>query len=74
MRSAADQSFRGMGLVVRCHVPQSVGYKRRVYGKWGKANTSAGGGRRKGHRAEDGGRNVGTGGGEAFAEQIEVPV
>ncbi len=52
----------------------AVGGKRRVEGKGGKANTSARGDRRKGHRAEDGGKNLGTGEGEAFAEQIQVPV
>ena len=52
----------------------AVGGKRRVERKGGKANTSARGDRRKNHRAEDGGRDLGTGGGEAFAEQIQVSV
>jgi hypothetical protein len=52
----------------------AVGGKRRVEGKGRKANTSARGDRRKNHRAEDGGRDLGTGGGEAFAEQIQVSV
>lgn len=44
----------------------AVGGKRIVEGKGRKANTSARGDRRKDHRAEDGGRDLGTGGGEAF--------
>jgi len=52
----------------------AVGGKRRVEGKSRKASTSARGDRRKNHRAEDGGRDLGTGGGEAFAEQIQVSV
>ncbi len=51
-----------------------MGGKRRFEEKEGEANVSAGGDRRTGHRPEDGGGNLGTGGGEVFAEQIEVPV
>ncbi len=43
----------------------AAGGKRRVEVKGGKANTSARGDRRKSHGAEDGGRNLGTGGGES---------
>ncbi len=72
VRSAADQSLRGLGLVVRYHVRQweARGESR---GK-GEASAGAGGDRRTGHRAEDEGGNLGTGGGEAFAEQVQVPV